>query len=157
LPNQRSDRYSGVTERTLVLFPRNLVDIRSIVGCLGGAAVKLLRVGQPGSERPAALDAAGSLVDLSGVVPDITGATLATELDRIRTAIEGGELPVLAVEGLRVGAPLANPGKIICIGLNYRDHAGETGATLPTEPVMFMKAPDTVVGPYDDVLIPRGS
>jgi len=97
-------------------------------------------------------------VDLTGVVQDITGATLAlVELDRIRTAVAGGELAVLAAEGLRIGAPLANPGKIICIGLNYRDHAAETGATLPTEPVMFMKAPDTVVGPYDDVLIPRGS
>ncbi len=120
--------------------------------------MKLLRVGPPGSERPAALDAAGRLVDLTGVVQDITGATLAlVELDRIRTAVAGGELAVLAAEGLRIGAPLANPGKIICIGLNYRDHAAETGATLPTEPVMFMKAPDTVVGPYDDVLIPRGS
>jgi 2-keto-4-pentenoate hydratase/2-oxohepta-3-ene-1,7-dioic acid hydratase in catechol pathway len=96
-------------------------------------------------------------VDLARVVEDITGATLTAELDRIRTAIDGGELPTLPAEGLRIGAPLANPGKIICIGLNYHDHAAETGATLPTEPVMFMKAPDTVVGPYDDVLIPRAS
>jgi 2-keto-4-pentenoate hydratase/2-oxohepta-3-ene-1,7-dioic acid hydratase in catechol pathway len=120
--------------------------------------VKLLRVGPRGSERPAALDAAGQLVDLSGVVEDITGATLAEGvLDRIRAAVEAGGLPVLEREGMRIGAPIANPGKIICIGLNYRDHAAETGATLPTEPVMFMKAPDTVVGPYDDVFVPQGS
>jgi 2-keto-4-pentenoate hydratase/2-oxohepta-3-ene-1,7-dioic acid hydratase in catechol pathway len=111
-----------------------------------------------GAERPAALDGAGRLVDLAGVVDDITGATLAgPDLDRIRTAVAGGELPVLDPEGLRIGAPLGKPGKVVCIGLNYHDHAAETGATLPSEPVMFLKAPDTVVGPYDDVLIPRRS
>jgi 2-keto-4-pentenoate hydratase/2-oxohepta-3-ene-1,7-dioic acid hydratase in catechol pathway len=120
--------------------------------------VKLLRVGPRGVERPAALDTSGRLLDLSGVVEDITGAALSGEvLDRIRAAVDGGGLPVLAADGLRIGAPLANPGKIICIGLNYRDHAAETGATLPTEPVMFMKAPDTMVGPNDDVYIPRNS
>jgi len=120
--------------------------------------VKLLRVGPSGAERPAALDAAGQLVELTGVVDDITGAVLSgAELDRVRTAVDGGALPTIDPDGLRVGAPLARPGKIICIGLNYRDHAAETGAMLPTEPVMFMKAPDTVVGPYDDVLVPRGS
>jgi 2-keto-4-pentenoate hydratase/2-oxohepta-3-ene-1,7-dioic acid hydratase in catechol pathway len=81
----------------------------------------------------------------------------AAELDRIRAAVERGALPVIEAAGLRYGAPLARPGKIICIGLNYRDHAAETGATLPTEPVLFLKAPDTVVGAYDDVLIPRRS
>jgi 2-keto-4-pentenoate hydratase/2-oxohepta-3-ene-1,7-dioic acid hydratase in catechol pathway len=120
--------------------------------------VKLLRVGPSGTERPAALDLDGRLLDLTGVVDDITGATLARpELDRIAAAVAAGGLPVLDADGLRVGAPLGRPGKIICIGLNYRDHAAETGATLPTEPVMFLKAPDTVVGPYDDVYIPRGS
>jgi len=98
------------------------------------------------------------LVELTGVVEDITGATLSgAELDRVRAAVDGGGLPVVDPAGLRVGAPLARPGKVICIGLNYRDHAAETGATLPREPVMFLKAPDTVVGPYDDVLIPRAS
>ncbi len=122
-----------------------------------GTAVKLLRVGPSGAERPATLDGDGRLLDLTGVVGDITGATLARpELDRIAAAVDGG-LPVLEADGLRIGAPLASPGKIVCIGLNYRDHAAETGATLPTEPVMFLKAPDTVVGPYDDVRIPRGS
>ncbi len=119
--------------------------------------MRLLRVGLRGSERPALLDGSGRLLDLSRVVDDITGATLApTELARIRAAVDGGTLPVLGPD-LRIGAPLARPGKIVCIGLNYRDHAAETGAILPAEPVLFMKAPDTVVGPDDDVLIPRKS
>jgi 2-keto-4-pentenoate hydratase/2-oxohepta-3-ene-1,7-dioic acid hydratase in catechol pathway len=118
--------------------------------------MKLLRVGPRGSERPAALDGSGRILDLGGVVGDITGATLQpAELDRIRAGVDRGDLPVIPPDGLRIGAPLARPGKIVCIGLNYRDHAAETGAALPTEPVVFMKAPDTVVGPNDDVLIPR--
>ena len=120
--------------------------------------MKLLRVGPWGAERPAALSGAGQLVDLTGVVDDITGAVLSgAELDRIRAAVDGGNLPPIDPDGLRIGAPLARPGKIVCIGLNYLDHAAETGATLPSEPVMFLKAPDTVVGPYDDVLVPRRS
>jgi len=117
--------------------------------------VKLLRVGPRDTERPAALDAEGRLVDLSGVVENITGELLAgAELARVRAAVDGGGLPVLDAEGLRVGPPI-RPGKVVCIGLNYHDHAAETGATLPTEPVLFLKAADTVVGPFDDVLIPR--
>jgi 2-keto-4-pentenoate hydratase/2-oxohepta-3-ene-1,7-dioic acid hydratase in catechol pathway len=119
--------------------------------------VKLLRVGPRDAERPAALDGDGRLVDLSGVVEDITGELLAgAELARVRAALDGGGLPVLDAEGLRIGPPI-RPGKVVCIGLNYRDHAAETGATLPTEPVLFLKAADTVVGPFDDVLIPRRS
>ena len=119
--------------------------------------MKLLRVGPRGNERPAALDGGGRLVDLSSVVDDITGELLAgADLDRVRAAVDGGGLPVLDGDGLRVGPPI-RPGKIVCIGLNYRDHAAETKATLPTEPVVFFKAPDTVVGPFDDVLIPRRS
>ena len=117
--------------------------------------MKLLRVGPRDTERPAALDAEGRLVDLSGVVEDITGELLAgAELARVRAAVDGGGLPVLDPEGLRIGPPI-RPGKVVCIGLNYHDHAAETGATLPTEPVLFLKAADTVVGPFDDVLIPR--
>jgi 2-keto-4-pentenoate hydratase/2-oxohepta-3-ene-1,7-dioic acid hydratase in catechol pathway len=119
--------------------------------------VKLLRVGPRDTERPAALDAEGRLVDLSGVVEDITGELLAgAELARVRAALDGGGLPVLDAEGVRIGPPI-RPGKVVCIGLNYHDHAAETGATLPTEPVLFLKAADTVVGPFDDVLIPRRS
>ena len=119
--------------------------------------MKLLRVGPRDTERPAALDAEGRLVDLSGVVEDITGELLAgAELARVRAAVDGGGLPVLDAEGVRIGPPI-RPGKVVCIGLNYHDHAAETGATLPTEPVLFLKAADTVVGPFDDVLIPRRS
>jgi 2-keto-4-pentenoate hydratase/2-oxohepta-3-ene-1,7-dioic acid hydratase in catechol pathway len=120
--------------------------------------VKLLRVGAPGEERPAVRTDDGRLLDLSSVVLDIDGAFLASGgVDRARAAVEAGGLPVLDPEGLRIGAPLARPGKIVCVGLNYRDHAAETGAPIPPRPVVFMKDPGTVVGPYDEVLIPRGS
>jgi 2-keto-4-pentenoate hydratase/2-oxohepta-3-ene-1,7-dioic acid hydratase in catechol pathway len=125
----------------------------------GSVTVKLLRVGTVGAERPALLDRNGTLRDLSGLVPDIDGALLADEaaLERVRSAAAGGELPVLDGTGLRIGPPIARIGKIVCIGLNYHDHARETGAAIPEEPILFMKAPDTVVGPDDTVLVPRGS
>ncbi|MEV0528000.1 fumarylacetoacetate hydrolase family protein [Streptomyces sp. NPDC050439] len=121
--------------------------------------MKLLRVGTAGAERPAVLDAEGALRDLSGTVTDIDGALLAdaAALGRVRSAAESGELPVLDAEGLRVGPPVGRIGKVVCIGLNYHDHAAETGATPPTEPVIFFKAADTVVGPDDTVLVPRKS
>ncbi len=121
--------------------------------------MKLLRVGPAGAERPALLDDAGILRDLSGVVGEIDGALLADEsaLARVGRAGQDGTLPVLGREGLRVGPPLGRIGKIVCIGLNYRDHAAETGAPIPQEPIVFLKVPDTVVGPDDTVLVPRGS
>jgi 2-keto-4-pentenoate hydratase/2-oxohepta-3-ene-1,7-dioic acid hydratase in catechol pathway len=121
--------------------------------------MKLLRVGTAGSERPALLDGEGTLRDLSGLVPDIDGGLLADDaaLARIRAAADSGELPALDATGLRIGPPLGRIGKIVCIGLNYHDHARETGAEPPAEPVVFFKAPDTVVGPHDTVLVPRGS
>ncbi|AIV36250.1 fumarylacetoacetate hydrolase family protein [Streptomyces sp. R1] len=121
--------------------------------------MKLLRVGTAGSERPALLDADGTLRDLSGVVTDIDGELLAdaSALGRIRSAAGAGELPALDATGLRVGPPVGRIGKIVCIGLNYYDHARETGAEPPAEPVVFLKTPDTVVGPHDTVLVPRGS
>ncbi|MCK1798515.1 fumarylacetoacetate hydrolase family protein [Streptomyces sp. XM4193] len=121
--------------------------------------MKLLRVGPRGAERPAALDRRDVLRDLSGLLPDIDSALLAdpVALGRIAEALETGELPALDRAGLRTGPPIADIGKIVCIGLNYRDHAAEIGAPLPVEPLVFMKAPDTVVGPRDDVLVPRGS
>jgi 2-keto-4-pentenoate hydratase/2-oxohepta-3-ene-1,7-dioic acid hydratase in catechol pathway len=119
--------------------------------------MKLLRVGPPGAERPAVLDRAGQLRDLAGVAADIDGAFLAGGgLEAARAALAGDDLPTVDAEGMRIGAPL-RPGKVVCIGLNYRDHAAETGATIPSEPVVFMKDPSTVVGPYDEVLIPRRS
>ncbi|MER6563918.1 fumarylacetoacetate hydrolase family protein [Streptomyces sp. NPDC001027] len=120
--------------------------------------MKLLRVGAPGQERPAVRTDDGRLLDLSSVTPDVDGVFLASGgVDRARTAVAAGELPELDPAGLRVGAPVTRPGKIVCVGLNYRDHAAETGAAIPQRPVVFMKDPGTVVGPYDEVLIPRGS
>jgi 2-keto-4-pentenoate hydratase/2-oxohepta-3-ene-1,7-dioic acid hydratase in catechol pathway len=119
--------------------------------------VKLLRVGSAGAERPALLAADGTLRDLSGLTSDIDGVFLSGGgLDRARAAAAAGELPPLESPG-RVGPPVARPGKVVCLGLNYRDHAAETGAQAPAEPILFMKAPYTVIGPDDDVLIPRGS
>ncbi len=121
--------------------------------------MKLLRVGQVGTERPALLDEQGVLRDLSSLVTDIDGALLADApaLERIRAAAAAGELPRLDPAGLRTGPPVARIGKVVCIGLNYHDHARETGAAVPAEPIVFLKAPDTVVGPHDPVLVPRGS
>ncbi|MFD5714297.1 fumarylacetoacetate hydrolase family protein [Streptomyces pharetrae] len=121
--------------------------------------MKLLRVGTAGAERPALLDADGNLRDLSGVVPDIDGALLADDaaMAHVRVAAEAGDLPVLDAAGVRIGAPVGRIGKVVCIGLNYHDHARETGAQPPAEPVVFLKAADTVVGPNDTVLVPRGS
>ncbi|MEU8937628.1 fumarylacetoacetate hydrolase family protein [Streptomyces goshikiensis] len=121
--------------------------------------MKLLRVGPIGAERPALLYQDGTLRDLSALVTDVDGTLLAdgSALSRVREATESGELPVLDAEGLRIGAPVGRIGKIVGIGLNYHGHAAEVGAQAPAEPILFLKAPDTVVGPDDTVLIPRGS
>jgi 2-keto-4-pentenoate hydratase/2-oxohepta-3-ene-1,7-dioic acid hydratase in catechol pathway len=121
--------------------------------------MKLLRIGEPGGERPyVALD--GNLVlDVSDLTADFTPHFLAGGgLDRLRAAVaERAADAVPMPQGVRIGAPVPRPGKIVCIGLNYADHAAETGAEIPKEPVVFMKAPDTMVGPNDEVHIPRGS
>ncbi|MFC4588224.1 fumarylacetoacetate hydrolase family protein [Sphaerisporangium corydalis] len=129
--------------------------------------MKLLRVGPPGEERPAVLDDAGRTRDLRsllGQTADIDGDFFASGLAaRVAHALRRDELPLFDGDGAtgalrgRVGPPVARPGKVVCIGLNYSDHAEETGATPPSEPIIFMKAPNTVVGPDDEVLIPRGS
>lgn len=113
------------------------------------------RLGPIGAEIPV-LRRDGQTYDLRGLTADLDGAFLASGgLDRARAATD---LPLLpGADGMRVGAPIARPGKIVCIGLNYSDHAAETGAAVPAEPVVFMKDPSTMVGPFDDVLIPRGS
>lgn len=118
--------------------------------------MKLVRYGQPGAERPAILDAQGVLRDLSSIVSDIAGAALLPEnLARIR-AVDPAVLP--AVEGTpRIGACVGQVGKFVCVGLNYTDHAAESGMAIPDEPVLFMKPPNCIVGPYDTVEIPRGS
>ncbi|WP_439662905.1 fumarylacetoacetate hydrolase family protein [Lentzea sp. HUAS TT2] len=120
--------------------------------------MQFLRLGPVGDERPAVRTDDGTTYDLLPITPDIDGAFLANDgVNRVRAALEAGELGALSTEGVRIGAPLAHPGKVICIGLNYRDHAEETGADIPGEPVMFLKTPDTIVGPYDEVLVPRRS
>jgi 2-keto-4-pentenoate hydratase/2-oxohepta-3-ene-1,7-dioic acid hydratase in catechol pathway len=120
--------------------------------------MKLLRLGAPDEEFPAVIGDDGRTFSLTGLTHDIDGDVLASGgIDRVREAVAAGNLPVIDVEGLRVGAPIARPGKVVCIGLNYRDHAEETGAAIPPRPVVFMKDPACVVGPYDGVLIPRGS
>jgi 2-keto-4-pentenoate hydratase/2-oxohepta-3-ene-1,7-dioic acid hydratase in catechol pathway len=120
--------------------------------------VKLLRVGPPGAEMPAALRPDGRLVSLADIVPDITGEVLAQRLPAIAAHLaDEGSHRLLDADGLRVGAPVTRPGKIVCVGLNYRDHAAEANMPFPEEPVLFMKASQTVVGPYDDVRIPPGS
>jgi 2-keto-4-pentenoate hydratase/2-oxohepta-3-ene-1,7-dioic acid hydratase in catechol pathway len=119
--------------------------------------VQFLRLGPVGDERPA-VRTDGITYDLLPITPDVDGAFLANDgVARVRAALEAGELEVLDDADLRVGPPLAHPGKVICIGLNYRDHAEETGADIPGEPVVFLKTPDTIVGPYDQVLVPRRS
>ncbi len=102
------------------------------------------------------MDGAGNLRDIGE--PEIDGTFLASGgVARVREALQRDSLPVIDAEGLRVGAPVARPGKIVCIGLNFSDHAAESGLEVPAEPVVFMKASNTVVGPYDEVLVPRGS
>ncbi len=117
--------------------------------------MKLMRVGPLGQEKPAILDKDGKVRDLSGHVADIGGAAISPEGLAKIAAIDTASLPEIAVD--RIGACVAGTGKFICIGLNYSDHAAETGATVPPEPVIFMKATSAICGPNDDVLIPRGS
>lgn len=118
--------------------------------------MKLLRVGEPGKERPAMLDEQGELRDLSHYIDDIAGdALLPDSLDRLRQ-LPLSELPKISGQP-RTGACVGRIGKFICIGLNYADHAAETGAEIPQEPVVFGKWTSAVVGPNDAVRIPRGS
>ena len=122
--------------------------------------MKLLRYGPKGHEKPGLLDAQGQVRDLSAVIDDVAGAALLPEsLDRLR-ALDINRLPVVdgtPQAGLRLGACVGNVGKFICIGLNYSDHAAETGAEVPAEPVVFNKWTSAISGPDDDVEIPRDS
>ena len=118
----------------------------------------LLRLGEPGAERPAVRVDDGAVFDLSPLTADIDGAFLAADgIARARAALAAGALPALDPSGLRVGAPVARPGAVICIGQNYAAHAAESGAAPPERPIVFFKHPNTVVGPYDDVRIPPGA
>ena len=118
--------------------------------------MKLLRYGPIGAEKPGLLDNAGLLRDLSEHVDDINGAMLDdATLDLLR-ALDVSALPIVEGEQ-RIGACVGNIGKFLCIGLNYSDHAAETGAAIPKHPILFFKANSAIVGAYDDVVIPRGS
>lgn len=120
--------------------------------------MRLLRVGPRGAERPVLLDEAGQHWDLSDIVTDIDPMFFATDgLSRVRTSYESGALRAIDITGERIGAPVARPGSLLCIGVNYAAHAAESGSTPPAEPVMFYKAANTLCGPSDDILIPRGS
>ncbi|KUJ34659.1 2-hydroxyhepta-2,4-diene-1,7-dioate isomerase [Streptomyces sp. NRRL F-5122] len=114
--------------------------------------MRLARHGTAGAERPLISGADGSWHDLRPLVADLTPDTLPTVL----AGVDLDALPVVESPG-RFGAPLTGIGKIVCVGLNYRQHAAETGAAVPEEPIVFLKTPDTVVGPDDEVLIPRRS
>jgi 2-keto-4-pentenoate hydratase/2-oxohepta-3-ene-1,7-dioic acid hydratase in catechol pathway len=115
--------------------------------------MKFLRYGPRGAEKPGVLDAAGKLRDLSGVIPDLSGEVL-TRLDTL--SIDPEALPLVA-GAPRIGACVGGTGKFICIGLNYADHAAESGLQVPPEPVIFMKATSAICGPNDPILLPRGS
>ena len=118
--------------------------------------MKLLRYGDAGQEKPGLLDADGTIRDLSGHVADITGAVLdPASLERLR-GIDPASLPAVDA-GVRIGACVGGIGKFMCIGLNYSDHAAETGADIPAHPILFMKATSAVVGPNDTVMLPRQS
>ncbi|MBO0841217.1 MAG: fumarylacetoacetate hydrolase family protein [Sciscionella sp.] len=119
--------------------------------------MRLARVGPPAAERPVVSGPDGLWRDVSTLTPDITPEFLTDGLDDARRAL--ASLPVIADDDQlgRFGPPVAGIGKIVCIGLNYSDHAAETGAEPPAEPIVFLKAPDTVIGPTDPVSIPRGS
>jgi 2-keto-4-pentenoate hydratase/2-oxohepta-3-ene-1,7-dioic acid hydratase in catechol pathway len=116
--------------------------------------MKFLRYGPRGAEKPGVLDAAGKLRDLSGVIPDLSGEVL-TRLDTLN--INPETLPFVTGAPPRIGACVAGTGKFICIGLNYADHAAESGLQVPPEPVIFMKATSAICGPNDPILLPRGS
>lgn len=117
--------------------------------------MKLVRYGNAGAEKPGMIDEAGTLRDLSAQVDDITGAVLQNEMGRLK-ALDPAELP--AVEGApRMGPCVADIGKFMCIGLNYSDHAKEMDLAFPDHPILFMKANSAIVGPNDDVILPRGS
>lgn len=118
--------------------------------------MKLLRYGAPGAEKPALLDDDGQVRDLSGHVRDLSGAALDPKALAALKDLDLSGLPVVASPG-RIGPCVGAVGKFICIGLNYADHAAETGAEVPSQPVVFMKATSAIVGPDDDVIQPTGS
>ena len=120
--------------------------------------MKLMRVGEAGAEIPVVEVGSGDRYDIRPVARDIDADFWVTEgIARVRQALGEGTLRRIDIEGLRIGAPIARPAAILCIGQNYAAHAAESGDLPPTVPILFHKHPNTVVGPYDDVLIPPGA
>src|SRR5262249_54071214 len=117
--------------------------------------MKLLRYGPRGQEKPGLLDKDGQIRSLAGVVKDIDGAVLANDLATLR-GIKTDSLPV-GNKGVRIAEPVANVRKFLCIGLNYSDHAAESGMAPPTEPIIFTKQTSAIIGPNDDVYLPPTS
>ena len=122
--------------------------------------MKLMRIGPAGAERPIVRVDESHYVDVSGITPDFDekyfrSGGLATLREEVEQRIQDGRVERFAEE--RIGSPIARPHQILCIGLNFTDHAAETGQAAPAEPIVFNKAPNTVIGPFDDVRIPRGS
>lgn len=118
--------------------------------------MKLLRIGESGQEKPAVLDATGTLRDLSAHIDDISGDALSDAVLDIVRALNLSEMPELPADS-RIGPCVGHVGKIVCIGLNFSDHAAEAGMPVPEEPIIFLKASTSICGPNDEVLIPRGS
>ena len=116
--------------------------------------MKLARLGPVGTEKPAVIDEAGNYRDLSSIIPDITGKTL--EDLSWAEGLDINSLPIFP-EYTRIGPCVGKIGKLICVGLNYSDHAAETGNPIPKEPILFGKATSSIIGPNDNVVIPRGS
>ncbi|MDQ0784992.1 2,4-diketo-3-deoxy-L-fuconate hydrolase [Streptomyces sp. B3I7] len=122
----------------------------------GRGLMKFARIGEAGREIPVAV-ADDHYLDLSALTDDIDGAFLSQSLDSAAAAVRAGGLPRIAREGQRVGAPIARPSAVVCVGMNYAAHAAESGAEPPEDLVVFLKTPNTVTGPDDDLLIPPGS
>ncbi len=118
--------------------------------------MKLVRFGASGHEKPGLLDADGNIRDVSGVISDVAGEALGSASLAKLKAVDPKSLPLIPA-GQRIGPCVGKVGNFIAIGLNYADHAAETGAAIPAEPIVFNKAPSCIVGPNDDVVIPRGS
>lgn len=119
--------------------------------------MKLARIGTPGQERPVVHDGT-SWYDLSPLTADVDGAFLEADgVARTRAALASGTLSAVETDGVRFGSPVARPSAIVCVGMNYAAHAAESGSAPPQAPVIFLKTPNTIAGPYDTVTIPRGS
>ncbi|MFM2113451.1 MAG: hypothetical protein RL643_409 [Actinomycetota bacterium] len=121
--------------------------------------MRLVRLGERGSEIPGVqLSTSSTVLDARSVTTDFDSEFFASNgIERLRAAVKSGELAPIPDAGMRIGAPIAKPEKIVCVGLNYRNHALESNMEVPKEPILFMKAPNTIVGPHDDVWIPRQS